>query len=86
MVFQINEYLLFLKNRNIISSALVILMGGMIKDVVHDFIDDVIMPATKGNVKVKKDLIKIYTVKILNLFVVTYLLFLLSKSLERINL
>ena len=86
MVFKFSEYLIFLKDRNVLSSALVILMGGMIKDVVNDFIKDIIIPVTDGELKIKKNILKIYSVKIINLIVITYLLFVLSKYLEDVNL
>ena len=86
MVYKFNEYIRFLKDRNIISSALAIVVVGMINDIVHKLIDDIIIPLTKGEINLNKKQLKKYSILIANFIFVTYILFVLITHLEKIDL
>jgi hypothetical protein len=73
-------YIDYMNKQKIISSGFVIICASMINNIVKKMVDDIILPYSKGNF-VKID-IKEYIVLIINIILVTFILFNIINYLE----
>ena len=73
-------YIDYMNKQKVISSGFVIICASMINNIVKKIVDDIIIPYSKGNF-VEID-IKEYVVLIINIFVVTFILFNIINYLE----
>lgn len=90
MILKFKEYIRFMQNKHILSSAIGLTIGGVITDLISRINHDFLIPMSRGKFKVikkhflKKILVILYS--IINMIFVTYLFFRLNLVLEKHNL
>ena len=82
--FNLKNFAIFLKNNNIISVSISFVIAGMVKEIILKLTNTVILPVIKSKSlkKLKEVNFKIFLVLLLNLIIVSYLLFVLDKSIN----
>ena len=81
-MYKINEYINFLKSKNMVGSAISIVIGTLVSNIIQKVINEVIDPIANGN---KPTLhIREFGLEILNFVFVTYVLFLVFDYIENI--
>ena len=83
--YGIHEYSKFIKEKNILGAAIGVVMGSLISQIVKKIAKDIITPFSKGNIKqIKKNVnFKLYTGLIINFITTSYILFVLTKMIEK---
>lgn len=82
--FNLKNFAIFLKNNNIISVSISFVIAGMVKEIILKLTNSVILPVIKSKSlkKLKEVNFNIFFVLLLNLIIVSYLLFVLDKSIN----
>lgn len=82
--FNLKNFAIFLKNNNIISVSISFVIAGMVKEIILKLTNTVILPVIKSKSlkKLKEVNFNIFFVLLLNLIIVSYLLFVLDKSIN----
>ena len=82
--FNLKNFAIFLKNNNIISVSISFVIAGMVKEIILKLTDTVILPVIKSKSlkKLKEVNFNIFLVLLINLIIVSYLLFVLDKSIK----
>ena len=82
--FNLKNFAIFLKNNNIISVSISFVIAGMVKEIILKLTNTVILPVIKSKSlkKLKEVNFNIFLVLLLNLIIVSYLLFVLDKSIN----
>lgn len=82
--FNLKNFAIFLKNNNIISVSISFVIAGMVKEIILKLTDTIILPVIKSKSlkKLKEVNFNIFLVLLINLIIVSYLLFVLDKSIK----
>lgn len=83
----LEEYLEFISNKNILPTAIALVLGTIVTDIVRRIKDDIILPLSKFDFKTlfKRFDIREYIGLVIHFFMQTYLLYLLSKTIKNID-
>ena len=82
--YGLKHFNLFMKNKNVLSTAVSFVIAAMLKEIIFKFTNEVILPLTKNkNInKLKNVNFYEYLILIINLLIVSYVLFILDKSIS----
>lgn len=84
MFNDLDEFTLFLIEKNILSRAISFVIGGLITEIVKKIANELINPVSKGEInKLKKIYIFDYFNLIFNFILTSYILFKLNKLIEK---
>jgi len=83
----LEEYIEFISNKNILPTAIALVLGAIVTDIVRKLKDDIIIPLSKFDFKtlLKKFDLREYLGLTIHFFLQTYLLFMLSKTIKNMN-
>ena len=81
-MLKIKEFLSFIKEKKILSSAFVMISASMINNIIQMFAFDVILPISKGK-KTKKTLNE-FVIIIMNFIISSYILFIIMSYSEKL--
>ena len=83
----LEEYLEFISNKNILPTAIALVLGTIVTDIVRRIKDDIILPLSKFDFKTlfKRFDIREYIGLAIHFFMQTYLLYLLSKTIKNMD-
>ena len=81
------EYLEFISNKNILPTAIALVLGIIVTDIVRRIKDDIILPLSRLDFKtlLEKFDIREYFGLAIHFFMQTYLLFMLSKAINNVD-
>lgn len=81
------EYLEFISNKNILPTAIALVLGTIVTDIVRRIKDDLILPLSRFDFKtlIKRFDIREYIGLAIHFLMQTYLLFLLSKTIKNMD-
>ena len=81
------EYLEFISNKNILPTAIALVLGTIVTDIVRRIKDDLILPLSRFDFKtlIKRFDIREYIGLTIHFFMQTYLLYLLSKTIKNMD-
>ena len=83
----LEEYLEFISNKNILPTAIALVLGAIVTDIVRRIKDDIILPLSKFDFETlfKRFDIREYIGLGIHFFMQTYLLYLLSKTIKNMD-
>ena len=83
----LEEYLEFISNKNILPTAIALVLGTIVTDIVRRIKDDIILPLSKFDFKTlfKRFDIREYIGLVIHFLMQTYLLYLLSKTIKNMD-
>ena len=81
------EYYKFISSKNILPTAIALVLGTIVTDIVRKIKDDIILPISKFDFDtlIKNFDIREYIGLLIHFFMQTYLLFLLSKTINNLD-
>lgn len=82
--YGLKNFTSFMKNKNVLSTAVSFVIAAMMKEIIFKFTNEVVLPLTKNkNLKKLKNVnIYEYFILIINLLIVSYILFIIDKSIS----
>lgn len=82
--YGLENFTSFMKNKNVLSTAVSFVIAAMLKEIIFKFTNEIILPLTKNkNINKLKDInLYEYLILIINLLLVSYVLFILDKSIS----
>lgn len=82
--YGLKNFNLFMKNKNVLSTAVSFVIAAMLKEIIFKFTNEVVLPLTKNkNLKKLKNVNPYeYFILIINLLIVSYILFIIDKSIS----
>ena len=82
-----DEYIKFISSKNILPTAIALVLGAIVTDIVVRIKNDIILPLSRFDFKtlIKKFDIREYIGLLIHFFMQTYLLFLLAKGINKLD-
>lgn len=82
--YGLENFTSFMKNKNVLSTAVSFVIAAMLKEIIFKFTNEVVLPLTKNKnfQNLKNVNIYEYFILIINLLIVSYILFMIDKSIS----